>query len=285
MTPQPPLVGRYQMLGVDVALHVQDHAVASALEVVFAPFRVDEPGGRPLVVWPQGDGFRVTIDGEPFFNPRSVQECIAWMIWRLNELVVATPTDRLIIHASVASRDGIAMVFPGSSGAGKSTLVAGLVRAGLQYLSDELAPIPIGTTLVEPYPRSLTLEQGAWAFFPELERRRAVVPGRDQWFVPASRLRPDSVDDAPRPIGALVFPRALPGAATVLEPMSRADALTRLAETAVNMVAHGPSGFRTLAEVVRRAPVCANLVSGDVDSAVAVVLGATEALRPDQHIT
>jgi hypothetical protein len=271
------------MLGLDVAIHVGDRSVASALAVVFAPFLVDEPGGRPLVVWPDGEGFRVTLDGEPFFRPRSVEECITWMIWRLNEEVVASPTDRLIVHASVASHRGVALMFPGTSGAGKSTLVAGLVRAGLQYLSDELAPIPIGTTVVEPYPRSLTLEQGSWRFFPELEQRREMIPGRDQWFVPAASLRGGCVDDAPRPIGAVIFPRADPGAATVLEPMSRADALARLAETAVNMVAHGPAGFRTLADVVRSTTVCAQLVSGDVDTAVAAVLAAAEGLPAVQR--
>lgn len=273
------------MLGLDVAIHVEDRSVASALEVVFAPFLIDEPGGRPLVVWPEGEGFRVTLDGQHFFSPRSVEECITWMIWRLNEEVVATPTDRLILHASVASHQGVALVFPGSSGAGKSTLVAGLVRAGLQYLSDELAPIPIGTTVVQPYPRSLTLEQGSWRFFPELEGRRAVIPGRDQWFVPAASLRPGCVDEAPRPIGAVIFPRADPRAATVLEPISRADALARLAETAVNMVSHGSSGFRTLADVVRGTTVCAQLVAGDVDSAVATVLDAANSLHAEQHRT
>jgi hypothetical protein len=272
------------MLGVDVALHVEDRAVADALEVVFAPFRVAEPGGRPLVVWPAAGGFRVTLDGEPFFDPISVEECVAWMIWRLNELVVATPTDRLILHASVASQDGVALVFPGSSGAGKSTLVAGLVRAGMQYLSDELAPIRIGTNLVDPYPRSLTLEEGSWPFFPELERRREAILGQDQWFVPADRLRPGSVDAMSRPIAAIIFPEARPGGATTLDPVPRAQALAELATTAVNLPSRGPAGFQTLALVVEHVDACARLVSGDLDSAVdAVVRLCADLRRQAEH--
>jgi hypothetical protein len=273
VTPRPPFVGRYRMLGLDVTVYADVPAIADALAVVLEPFRLEEPGGRRLVIWTEPDGFRVTLDEAWFFDSDSVEGCIQWVIYRLNELVVETPTDRLIVHASVASRDGMALLFPGASGSGKSTLAAGLVRAGFRYLSDELAPIPIGGTLVEPYPRSLTLEQGSWTFFPELEARQSAVVGRDQWFVRASRLGSGCVEDTPRPIAAIVFPTAQPGAVTSLSHISRSDALVELAASTVNLTSHGRPGFRTLAAVARGAAVCARLTAGDVDTAVEAVAG------------
>lgn len=273
------------MLGVDVAVHADVPAIADALAVVLEPFRVAAPGGRRLVVWTEANGYRVTLDGTWFFDADTVEGCIQWVIYRLNELVVETPIDRLIVHASVASRDGVALLFPGASGSGKSTLVAGLVRAGYRYLSDELAPIPLGGTLVEPYPRSLTLEQGSWAFFPELDQRRSAVVGRSQWFVRASQLGSGCVEGAPRPIAALVFPRAQPGAATVLSPLPRADALVELAGSTINLTSHGGPGFQTLAAVVQGASVCARLTAGDLDSAVDAVLGLDLGRGTDHRAT
>lgn len=280
MTAAPRAVGHYRMLGVDIDLRVGDEALARHLADVLAPFEVAGTGGQPLVIEPRDGGFTVTLDGAVIMRPTSREACLTHLVWRLNQGVIETPTPHLLIHASVAGRAGSALVFPGASGSGKTTLVAGLVRAGLDYLSDELAPIELATGLVTPFPRSLTLEQDVWSSFPELEERRAMVPGTDQWYVPPAELRGGRVEPRSLPVAAIVFPTARPGSPTTLSTLPRAEALVRLLRTTFNLADHGARGFRALEAIVRDASLCAELIGGSVDGAVSAVLDATSGLQP-----
>lgn len=280
-------IGRHRLLGVDLDVTVDDPALRGSLAEVIDPFRAPGRGALAFHVGggdgPQPDGevarYRVTLDGTQVMRPQGREQCLAMLIFWINQRVVSTPSDRLLIHASVAALGRGALVFPGASGAGKSTLVAGLVRAGLGYLSDELAPIRIATTHVDAYPRAITLEQGSWGAFPELERRRAHVPGADQWYVPPAALRPGCVTEGPLPVVGVIFPTARPGATTRIQPLPRAEGLARLGRTTFNLAAHGPAGFATLATVLRSADVCLDLVGGSIDAAVDGVLTATSGLR------
>lgn len=285
MTPPGRLVSHYRLLDTRISLRVDDDAVREAATELLHQFRVDDGAGCVVVVERTAEGFVGTLDGGPFFRARGERECVTYLIWRLNELVAETSSEHLLVHASVAGRDGDALLFPGVSGAGKSTLVAGLVRAGLAYLSDELAPIPLGSASVLPYPRSITLEQGSWPWFPELAAPGRSIRAIDQWFVPPEQLRPDCVDHERRPIAAIVFPRAEPGAPTTLAEIGRAEALMRLTLNTVNLTAHGTAGFRTLAEVVRHVPLCAELVTGSLDAAVEALLSRALPTGAHKHRT
>jgi hypothetical protein len=279
------LLGHYRLLAAHVSLHVDDEVVGTAAAALLHQFRVDDGGGSELRVERSAEGFVGTLDGRPFFRAGGQRECVTYLIWRLNELVAETPCEHLLVHASVAGRNGQALLFPGVSGAGKSTLIAALVRAGLSYLSDELAPIPLGSSSVLPYPRSITLEQGSWPAFPEL-----AVPGRsiraiDQWFVPPEHLRPGCVDRQRRTIAAIIFPRAEPGATTTVDEIGRAEALMRLTRNTVNLTSHGAPGFHTLAEIVRHVPVCAEMISGSVAGAVEAILAGPLLAAVSQRAT
>jgi hypothetical protein len=273
----PRLLGHYQLLSTHVAIYIDDDEVRDAAGQVLAQFTTSSTGGRSVLVEREGSGYRGTIDGKPFFRATDARACVTFLVWRLNELVAETRTDRLIVHASAAGIDGQALLFPGHSGAGKSTLVAALVRAGCSYISDELAVIPIGTSLVEPYPRAITLEQGTWAAFPELEDR--VVRAVDQWFVPPDRLREGCVSPAPLPIAGIIFPQATPGAPTSVRSLDRGKALVRVARQGVNLAAHGPPGFHTLARIVRDARICSEMTAGAVEAAADAVLEAAAGLH------
>jgi hypothetical protein len=68
--------------------------------------------------------------------------------------------DRVFIHAGVVEWDGKAILIPGRSFSGKTTLVAGFVRAGATYYSDEYAVLD-KDGYVHPYPKPLAIrEQG-----------------------------------------------------------------------------------------------------------------------------
>src|SRR6202012_2170550 len=71
--------------------------------------------------------------------------------------------DYLLFHAGGVEADGTGVLLPGASGAGKSTLVAGLVRGGLGYLTDELAALDLATRTLVPYGKRLTAKPGSFA--------------------------------------------------------------------------------------------------------------------------
>jgi hypothetical protein len=63
--------------------------------------------------------------------------------------------DLYFVHAAVLALDGYAIALVAPSGYGKSTTTWGLLHHGLQYLSDELAPIDITNMRVHPFPHAL----------------------------------------------------------------------------------------------------------------------------------
>jgi hypothetical protein len=67
---------------------------------------------------------------------------------------------RIFVHAGVVAHEGQLIVIPGMSFAGKSSLVAGFIRAGATYYSDEFAPLD-DDGRVHPYPKPVSLRDKA----------------------------------------------------------------------------------------------------------------------------
>ena len=65
--------------------------------------------------------------------------------------------------------DGRAILVAGRSGRGKTTLVLGLLRRGLDLLSDELALVAPDDSTMLAYPRGLHIRPSALDLFPELD--------------------------------------------------------------------------------------------------------------------
>ena len=168
---------------------------------------------------------------------------------------------------------GSAVALPGQAEAGKTTLTAGLVRAGLGYLTDEALALDRETLLVQPYPKPLSIDPGAWAFFPELEPPVPDEDGYDcvQWQIPATAIRPEAVAD-PCPVVAVVFPRYEVGTDTVLAPVGRGEALVELAKNTFHFKERGAAELDLLAELARGVD-CYRLTMGELDQAVDLVAG------------
>ena len=149
---------------------------------------------------------------------------------------------------------------------GKTTLVAGLVRAGARYLSDEAAAIDPDTLLVHPFPKALTVDVGSWevladltpAVDPEVTRRYLLT----EWHVDARTIRSDAIAEATPP-AFVIAPRYERDAATALLPMTRAEAMMEMGQNSFNLSRHGRRGVEALALVARRS-TCHRLVVGDL---------------------
>lgn len=120
-------------------------------------------------------------------------------------LIAVNIRSHYLVHASCVSRNHRALVMAGASGIGKSTLSSYLVRRGMGFLSDEVAPIHRGTGVVDPFPRRLGVRPGpaddlldglpAEIFESPTDRKRLVDP--------ALLGTPPAV--SPLPIHAVIF--------------------------------------------------------------------------------
>lgn len=177
----------------------------------------------------------------------------------------------LVVHAAAASWMGRGIIMPAGTGSGKTTTVAGLVRAGFDYLSDEAAPIDPRTRMVHPFPRPLALDlmSPIAGLADELPARYHDLMRRQQYYVPCDYIRAGSLGEPCR-IDYVLVPRYSSGSDTRLDPMTRAEALTLVAEQSFNFDQYGSNGLSLLADVLRDAH-CFRLRIGDLEDAVTQV--------------
>lgn len=188
--------------------------------------------------------------------------------------VVSTTRKYVAIHAAAAAFEGRAVIMPGPGGRGKTTTVAGLVRGGWDFLTDEAALISLEDNLVHAFPRPLSVSPGSLELLPGLKERiptmRASYRHYDHHVAPED-LRPGCLS-GPVPVAFIVFPAYARGAATALAPISRAEALLELLKGTFNLDLLGGTGVAMLAGVVERAP-CHRLSIGAIEPAVRAIDG------------
>lgn len=146
----------------------------------------------------------------------------------LTTLVLMERFERLgrhALHAGCLARGGRGVLLAGASGAGKSTLALALALRGLELLGDDLVFLRDDRVLGLADAVGLTADTRAR--FPALAGE--VIP--DDGF-PKALARPEELPgcrttDSCAP-ALLVFPRIVPGGASRLDPLSPAEAFTRL---------------------------------------------------------
>ncbi len=213
----------------------------------------------------------IALDGHLVADRLADTGLAATVLWHVNQMVSTTSTHHLLLHASAVRIGDAAVVFPASMNSGKSTLVAALVQAGWPYLTDETAAVVPGTFDVLPYPKAIGLDPGSWPLLATLE---PALPGeltrfgQAKWYVDARLLGPPG---RPAPLGAVVFPRHTPGAATPAERLGPAAAAVELAQNSFNLPRLGADGIALVTEIARTVP-CYRLAVDDLDTAIAAIL-------------
>jgi hypothetical protein len=202
------------------------------------------------------------------------------LLWHVYSETNSRTGNFLLIHAgAVVGPDGRAILLPAPSGSGKTTLVAGLVRAGFDYLSEEAAAVDPVRRRVHPYPRAMTLRPGSLHLFPELEPVPAQLAGW-QRHARAEELRPGSSAQGAASVALVVFPRFRRRSLTDLRPLGRAEAVTELAGHTMNRRAYGGRALPVLAGVAGGAD-CYRMVWSDLDDAVRAIRSLTVPTRAD----
>ncbi|MGH2554719.1 MAG: hypothetical protein ACRDHO_03260 [Actinomycetota bacterium] len=229
----------------------------------------------------RGDGrYWLLCSEAKLIGSRDAEDVLAYFSWHVSSEAFRRTGDFLLIHAgAVAAPTGAGVLLPGASGSGKTSLVAGLVRAGYSYLSDEAGVIDPVTRRLYPFPRALSLKAGSFMYFPELEGSGDdFLPSRAEWHVRPEELAQGHVPGEPCEIKFVVAPRYQPEAPTSLTPVTRAEGVMELATNAINLSLYGGRALHVLEGLVSRAR-CFRLVSGDLPSSVQALTELTEGPR------
>jgi HprK-related kinase A len=202
---------------------------------------------------------RLHCDGFEVFQPLPLQHAFPMFEWGLNWCVSSRAHRYLIVHAAVLERHGRAVILPAPPGSGKSTLTAALAgKGGWRLLSDELTLVELGTGLLVPNPRPISLKNAS------IDIIRAYVPDavlsppvHDTTKGTVAHMRAPGAAvaraaDCARPAW-IVFPHYAAGAATTLEPLARAATFMELAGNSFNYSMLGAPGFEALGRLIDQA--------------------------------
>jgi hypothetical protein len=229
----------------------------------------------------------VFLDHQHLVTADNRAHSVAWLLWHISQAVVEANGEYLLIHAAAVEAAIGAVVLPAAPNAGKTTLTVALIRAGFDYLTDEVVALSAESERVLPFPRPLTVEAASLAALADLDPAASSwaadpeVPAisspeddpTDWWHVPAAGIRPAPFG-RPSPPRVVVFPRYQPGVPTRLEPIGTAEAVLELATNTFNLDRHGGQGLALLARVAERCS-CFRLDVSELGEACRLLLTVT----------
>jgi hypothetical protein len=174
--------------------------------------------------------------------------------------------DLFFLHAAVVAWEGRVVALPAFSGTGKSTLTLVSLADGFEYLSDELAPIDLGTLTVHPYPHALCLKSP-----PPLPHTLPAGTLRHggRFHVPVEAL-PNVRRGEALPLAAVIFLQRDDNHFDGLRRTSSASAVARLMAHTLNALAHPDCGMDAAVALSRAVP-CFELDVRDLRSASAAI--------------
>ena len=180
-----------------------------------------------------------------------------------------------MLHAAGVAQAGQGLLIAGASGAGKTTLAIALLRAGFGFLGDDTlflaratppangphAALQKSAAVTVPaevralaFPDEMDLAPQTLDFFPELAQDASAPPSGQRPKRPVCATRVYGIEPlwecAP---AMLVFPQTAPVPASVLTPMTKADALLQLLCNVVRTEVHSSQAhLDSLAALVRQ---------------------------------
>jgi hypothetical protein len=217
--------------------------------------------------------YRVMLGDEEVMSCVRLADALSHALWRIVSKVEQMSEVLLIHSGSIVTPAGEGILLPAGSGSGKTTLVAGLIRAGFGFLSDEVGVIDPVTGMLQPYPRAMNFKGASLSLFPGTPLDDGDSPWGSHRYLRAEELRPGAMA-SPSHIGFIIEPQYRENADTEVIPLSPATSLELLWANSINLRLHGVRAFTRLCDVVRQA-YGYRLVSGDLARAVEAVAEIT----------
>lgn len=179
----------------------------------------------------------------------------------------------LLLHAASAEKDGRAVIMTGESGAGKSTLAALLGERGWRLMGDEFALLDLTSGRLLPFPRAVSLKNGAIRVMEERVAADRFGPRMENTPKGVIRhMRPNAqalsrMGEGATPV-LILFPRF--GEAQALRAVGQAEVFMRLTQASTNYVSLGSAGFEALTGLIAACPAVA-IDYPDAETATAMV--------------
>jgi len=245
-----------------VEIQYEEQAHGELLDYLFgdmASVATDRPLSRiRLSRSAERDATRLEQDGTRLYKGQCSATLARTLVEKTLYALVDNDTSGLAFHAAAVCSGDTGVLIPGHSGAGKSTLAVWLATRGFNYLTDELAHIPLGGSTIEAFTRPINLKTGGGQMLEnELDVRgtdeEAILKNTRVSIVPHRLLNPEHCRLTPQ-LRFIVFPNLIDTGEHRLELVSRAQAGLKLVECLVNGRNLPGHGFDEVSRLVRDAP-------------------------------
>jgi len=181
---------------------------------------------------------------------------IEYLEHKIYHLIIDKLSNYYLIHAGVIAYNNEATLLPGKSGSGKTTLVAGLIKKGFRYLSDEIAIIDPQTLKIYPFLKPLNMKKGSLSLFKEFEPEMRLISKNDinmedkihHIFVNNCSIHPMN---KPIPLKNIILIQYNPSIKCKLRPISRASAIFEIARCSFNQYRFREKGINILYDLVK----------------------------------
>lgn len=193
--------------------------------------------------------FSVLLDGRPIVESATPCAAFRGLLRRVVRETVRSTRDLVLVRAGAVSCGPVGLLLPASPRAGKSTLVAGLVRGGFSFLTDDLAALDPRSGRMIPFPLPLWIKRGSLGLLPDLDPRLPARLSRfleGEWPVAADQVRPGA-GGGPVGVAHVVFPRWEGVGEDALEPLPAGQGFADLVQHGLNLEALGPAAVAGLA--------------------------------------
>lgn len=269
---------RFRRLSHAFTVRCEDPAIAAYVAAILQRFAREDDGvsGVTYEVLDLGPSerenrYRLLIEGRWVLGSSNPAHILNDLFAHVNLDTVDAEDDLILIHAgAVATPAGAGVLLPAASGSGKTTLVAGLVRAGFGYLSDEAAVLEPTAGTVRASPTHLSLKAGSWTLFPDVGPGTAIAKlCGDTWHVDPDAIRAGSIATACE-VGFVIPHRFQPKSETHLESLTPAAACVELGRNLMAPRRDAPRALGLIGTICAAAR-CYRLTWGDLGEAVDVI--------------
>jgi len=264
-------IDHYSFLGISVALRSDTPELLSAIRLFFAGFQADssrqrcsESASFYLCYDSAHDRpYRVVSPAGRYVEASSWEPVFSFLLSMVHAHIWSSQRRVLPLHSAAVSYEGRGALIPATSGGGKTTLALELAIGGFDYLSDEFAPIDLGSLFVLPFPRPLQASAETIEMLLGTRGKRILAgasflddDGTERYLVPPVDWV--SISEA-APVDYLIFPVLRGGQRARVEPLEKTEALAELSQLA--LVFHADMAWKQqavegLVAIVRRAECC-----------------------------
>ena len=279
-TPNPEAVERsFRTLEYSFTIGTNVPELPPIIDRLLGRFAAERVDGSPTYgLWSAPAGrFLQTLDGVRMSEESNTLRLVYGIIWDVQQASIRSARKSLVIHGAAAARRSDVILLPAPMDSGKSTLVTSLVRAGLDYVTDDAIVVNESGGIVQPFAKPIRLETRSVSLLGGAKRlclRRPVDPSLGFSYFDPDEIRPGCVSQGGT-ARFIIMLQLRPGTGTRLVPVTKGAGLMALAGNMFDLPSFGGEGLSILRRVVEGA-TCYRLEVDDLPSATAAVLSLAD---------